>query len=155
VARGSRLPDDGKRVGRSVGGVLRDGVYPFLESMAAAHASANSLWDQAAYITDDASLQHRLARILATSPHPLSRTQLVGRLCPDGTDTERRGLMRELESVFEERSSVSPASKRHSELGRAGVDSGGFGEVHDLLDISTQTSYQHLRAVIDSRQVRE
>jgi hypothetical protein len=154
LIRGSRLRDDGKRVGQHLGGLMRNGIYPILATMAAAHASANALWDEAAYVTDAATLHQRLARTLSVNPHPLSRTQLVGLLCPDGTDVERRGLMRELESVLRTLPAFSPASKRRWELGRAGVDFGGFEAVPDLLRINTQTSHQHLRAVIESRQIR-
>jgi hypothetical protein len=155
LIRGSRLRDDGKRVGQHLGGFIRNGVYSLLETMATAHASANALWDDAAYVTDAASLQQRVARTLAVSPHPLSRTQLAALLCPDATDAERRRLMRELEAVLRSLPAFSPASKRRWELGRAGVDFGGFDEVPDLLRVDPLASHQHLRAVMESSQIRQ
>jgi hypothetical protein len=151
LIRGSRLRDDGRHLGKNVGGFLRNGVYPFVETMAAVHASANSLWDDAAYVTDAGTLQQRVARLLAVSPNSLSRTQIAGLMVSDAVDTERRRLMRDLASVLGAVPAFSAASKRRWELGRAGMDFGGVGNaVSDLLRIDPGATSRHLRSVMDS-----
>jgi hypothetical protein len=151
MIRGSRLRHDGKRVGQHLGGFVRNSLYPFVETMATAHASANALWDDAAYTTDASSLQQRVARLLALSPHPLSRTQIAGILSPAVPDADQRRMMRELMSVLTAIRAFSPASKRRWELGCAGMDFGGMDPVPDLLRIDPLASHKHLRAVMDSR----
>jgi hypothetical protein len=152
LLRGSRLRGDGRRFGQRFGGFVQDGVLPFLETTASVHAAANALWDEAAYKFDESSMQQQVARALAVSPHPLNRTQLAGVLLPDGTDAERRRMVSDLAAVLASVPAFSPASKRRWELGRAGVDFGGFGDqVPDPLQVDPLAKTRHLRAALESR----
>ncbi len=154
LVRGSRLRDDGRRVGQGFGGFMRDDVFPFLETMASAHAAANALWDEAAYETDWSSLQQRVARALAVSPHPLNRTQLASLLAPQSSDAERRRLVRDLASVLAAVPAFSPVSTRRWELGRAGVDFGGVGgPSQELLRTDPSANTRHLRSALEATRV--
>jgi hypothetical protein len=156
IIRGARLRDDGRHLGKNVGGFLRNGVYPFVETMASLHASANALWDDAAYVTNAGSLQQTVARILAVSPNPLSRTQIARLMIPDATDNRCRRLMHDLAAVLTTVRAFSPASTRRWELGCAGPDFGGVGDpVSDLLRIDPLATSRHLRAALDSKQPRQ
>jgi hypothetical protein len=153
LLRRATLRGDAHRLGQRVGAVFRDGVVPFLESMAMLYENAIKVWEAGEYHAEGGSVQQQVARVLAVSPHPLNRTQLADRMLPDGTDADRRRLVRDLGSVLKAVPAFSSVSARGWELGRAGVDFGGFDDpTPKLLEINPMAKTKHLRAALESRQ---
>lgn len=153
LLRRATLREDTRRLGQRLGAVIKEGVVPFLESMAMVYENAIKVWEAEEYQAKGGSVQQQVARALAVSPHPLNRTQLASLIRPDGTDAERRRLVRDLASVLAAAPAFSPVSKRRWELGRAGVDFGGFGDpAPELLRIDPTAKTRYMRRALESTQ---
>jgi hypothetical protein len=156
LVRRTMLRDDARRLGHRFGAVLWDRVVPFMESMAMVYENATKVWEGGEYRTEGGTVQQQVARALSVSPHPLNRTQLAEHILPDGSDADRRRLVRDLASVLEAVPAFSRVSLRGWELGRAGVDFGGFGDpAPKLLEIDALRKTRHLRAALESRQRKQ
>ena len=109
-------------------------VLPRLEELYRAYEFAAQRFEQAAFTYLGTSLEQRVARVLAASPHALNRTQLAPILLPHTGDGAQRQLIRELGPILRDVNAFSPVSARKWQLGRAGLDFGGSLErVQDLL----------------------
>jgi hypothetical protein len=153
LLRRAVLREDARRLRQRFGALVKDRVMPIVDGMAMEYENAIKMWEAGEYRAEGASLQQQAARALAASAHPRSRTQLASVTLPDGTDTERRRLVRDLARVLEGIPAFSPVSRRSWELGRAGVDFGVFGDsAPALLQSDPLAKSRHLRAAVEARQ---
>jgi hypothetical protein len=97
---------------------------PIIERIRVDYRAANATWDAAMFDGSDASLLQSAARILAASPHPLSRTEIARRLHSDASDRVIRATVAELGSVLSGYQAFVEVNAHDWQLGRTNMNFG-------------------------------
>ena len=120
-------------VARERGGQLVQGarsfadaaVLPWLSNVGDLYGAASAAWDAAAFAGAEGSLVQDISRLLATSPHPVTRTEMAAALLPHGTGADRHRLVLALRELCRSAAPIVAADNHRWQLGRSGVDFGG------------------------------
>lgn len=99
-------------------------VSPLVESFIREYRAADATWNEALFESEEGSPLQLAAKALASSPYPLSRTQMTRLLYPDATERDRRGAMAELAELLAAHPAFVKVNSRDWQLGRSGVDFG-------------------------------
>lgn len=126
--------------------LLSERALPFLADLFGSYELAISEFEAASYEAEGSALPWATARALASSAHPLTRTQLAKVLFPNDTEAERRRVVRELLPVLQANDVFCEHPRARWDLGRASVD---FGRA----DPSPRELLQHARPSLPVRSV--
>ena len=120
-----RTRDRGSEFWRSAAAVMTEQALPFLADLSASYELAVGEFTAASYESGVTTLAVSVARALASSPHPITRTELAKLLLPAGTEAQRRRVVHDLLPVLRSNNAFNERARARWDLGRAGVDFGG------------------------------
>lgn len=120
------LPPVRTGVPRIIGAVgsFLEAVVPIVEAISDQYQTASAVWNDAAYGSESMTLQQQVARALAASPAPISRTSIAKVLLPEGSEQERRVLSTELAQVLSSSQAFVNTHQSRWQLGKTGPDFG-------------------------------
>jgi len=101
-----------------------ESVSPFVEKFMEEYRTADAAWSGALFHIKQSGPLQRVAEALASSPHPLTRTQMTPSMCSDATERERRRAMAELAQLLAAYPAFVKVNSGNWQLGRSGVDFG-------------------------------
>jgi hypothetical protein len=90
------------------------------------YAAAASIWASAQHGRPGATLTHRVARMLATSPKPMTRTEMTERLTNQVERYGHRAVMTELLRILGSHQAFCEISPGRWQLGKSSADFGGL-----------------------------
>ena len=106
---------------REVAGRIGHGIYRIFEQ----YGAALLIWSSAQRGQRGPTLTHRVARMLATSPKPMTRTEITARLRDEVSRFGHRTVMAELHSILHGHQAFCEISRGRWQLGKENVNFGG------------------------------
>jgi len=114
------------RIPRIMGTVssFLEAVAPIVAVIGEQYQAATAVWSDAAYASESVTLQQQVARALAVSPAPISRTAIAKALLPEGSERTRRALSSELAQLLSSSQAFVSTNQRRWQLGKTAPDFG-------------------------------
>lgn len=109
-------------------------ILPIVAQTIEQYQGANRGWDERIRGVVGVSEAQAAARILASSPVPLSRTQLARLILPNGNEVARRRLVTRLAGALSSSNAFVAVDARRWQLGRAGANFGGVLDGAPILE---------------------
>ena len=97
---------------------------PVVQEFVEQYRTGDASWNGALFESHESGALQRVAHLLASSPYPLNRTQMIRQLYSDATESERRTLMKGLAELLANYPAFVPVNSRDWQLGRSGMDFG-------------------------------